>query len=255
MTAGTSPFLALHLRQLEDVERRIEDAARTIRTEHAGLADLARRVADAAVARRSAIAQRREQLGVRTTDGPELLTATRGLAALIADAAVSSAAVHAVAHRGFDSQGHGNTADLAEAHLVAHLRELETLLDLVSDLVVHELTRVGEECHCQCPACGIGLCLCSPHGTSAVRQARGAAGAEPAPAGLGVRRPRRGSAADVAGVCEGERVLGIDGVDIAHDLDIATVQSAIRARASGEELRVRVAGLDGSVREVQVRRP
>lgn len=117
--------LGTHLHQLEAIERRLHDAARMIKTDHEGLGGLAARIASASEERAVTLARRREQLGLEGVGGPELLSATRGLAALVADAAVSAAALHAVAHRAFDSQAEGNTADLAEAHLGAHLRELE----------------------------------------------------------------------------------------------------------------------------------
>ena len=245
--------LGTHLQQLEAIERRLHDAARRVKTDHEGLSGLAARIASASEERRVTLARRCEQLGLEEVSGPELLSATRGLAALLADASVSAAALHAVAHRAFDSQAEGNTADLAEAQLGAHLRELDELLDTVSDLVVHESGSAGEECRCGCPACSLGLCLCPSHGTNTVREARGAAAAG-GDGGLRVRRPRRGSAVEGAGVRAGERVTAIDGTAIAHDLDTSTVQGAIRARSAGDELRLRVVARDGSEREVGVRR-
>jgi len=59
------------------------------------------------------------------------------------EAALSYGRLHAIAHRAFDSQGEGNTADLAEAHLRAHAAEIQQLNLGVSDVVVRELERSG----------------------------------------------------------------------------------------------------------------
>lgn len=57
--------------------------------------------------------------------------------------------------------------------------------------------------------------------------------------GLRVRRPRPGSAAELAGLLEGDHVVAIDGDDIETDLDAAAVQAALLASASAS-IRLRV---------------
>src|SRR3989442_2228885 len=87
------------------------------------------------------------------------------------EAALLYGRLHAIAHRAFDSQGEGNTADLAEAHLRAHAPEIQQLNMGISHVVVRELDAAGAECRCRCPSCGFGLCLCATHGATTVRQA------------------------------------------------------------------------------------
>jgi C-terminal processing protease CtpA/Prc len=148
--------------------------------------------------------------------------------------------LHATAHRAFDSQAEGNTADLAESHFRAYGTAIQELDLLISDIVVSELDGVGEDCQCQCPACGIGLCLCASHGANTVRQVWRETIPTAPEGGLRVRRPRAGSEAQRAGLLDGDRVLAIDGNEIGTDLDISAVQTAIRAHSAGDRMRLRV---------------
>ncbi len=59
--------------------------------------------------------------------------AFRSLYTSLNEALVGYASLHAMAHRAFDSQGPGNTADLAESHLRTHARAIQEL-DLLSGL-------------------------------------------------------------------------------------------------------------------------
>jgi PDZ domain len=186
------------------------------------------------------------------------LPATRSvgrLYAALSKAVFAYAVLHARAHRDFDSQSEGNTADLAESHLRAYGNAIQQLNLLVSDIAVEELGHAGIDCRCQCPACGLGLCLCSPHGSNTVRQVLQEANSEPPERGVRVRRPRAGSEVERAGLEQGDRVVAIDDKEIATDLDAAAVQGAIRAHASGDTLRLRIVQSAGGDVELTVRRP
>ena len=156
------------------------------------------------------------------------------------EAALSYGRLHAIAHRAFDSQGEGNTADLAEAHLRAHTADIQQLNLGISDLVVRELDAAGAECRCRCPSCGFGLCLCATHGATTVRQAWSETLPEIRPDGLKVRRPRADSPALAAGLREGDRVIAIDGQEIATDLDAGAVQRAVRGHAPDGPMTLRI---------------
>ena len=156
------------------------------------------------------------------------------------EAALSYGRLHAIAHRAFDSQGEGNTADLAEAHLRAHTADIQQLNLGISDLVVRELDAAGAECRCRCPSCGFGLCLCATHGATTVRQAWSETLPEIRPDGLKVRRPRADSPALAAGLREGDRVIAIDGQEIATDLDAGAVQRAVRSHAPNGPMTLRI---------------
>lgn len=186
------------------------------------------------------------------------LPASRSVGKLYAElceASIAYADLHARAHRDFDSRGEGNTATLAESHLRTYAAAIRQLNLLVSDIVVRELADASIDCRCQCPACGFGLCLCSPHGSSTVQDIVLKAVLEPQEAGLRVRRPKAGSEAERAGLVDGDILVAIDGTEIATDLDIGTVQDAIQAHASGDALRLRVARSAGEQVELTAHRP
>ena len=154
--------------------------------------------------------------------------------------ALGYSALHAVAHRFYDSQEEGNTADLAEAHLRRYTAAAQEINQLISDVVVWELGSAGQECRCQCPSCGLGICLCVPHGTNTVNQAWRETTPAPTGPGIEVRPPRTGSAAIQAGLGAGDRVIAIDDQEVATDLDATTLQKAISAHVSGQSVRLDV---------------
>jgi PDZ domain-containing protein len=144
---------------------------------------------------------------------------------------------------------------LAESHLRTYATAIQQLDLLGSDIAIKELGDATLDCRCQCPACSLGLCLCSPHGSNTVLQIRQEAIPKAPEGGLRVRPPRAGSEVARAGLAEGDRVIAIDEKEIATDLDAGTVQAAIRAHASGETLQLRVARGAGAPIEVTVHRP
>lgn len=146
--------------------------------------------------------------------------------------------LHAVAHRFYDSLEEGNTADLAEQHLRRYAAAAQEINHLISDVVVWELGSEGEECACQCPSCGLGICLCAPHGTKTVVQAWRETTPATASPGIEVRLPRTGSSAAGAGLMAGDRVIAVDGQQIATDLDTMTLQNIIEGHPSGTSVRI-----------------
>lgn len=239
--------LANAFAELIAVERRIEEVVKLAATTsspamHPGAASLLEKIGVTSQRHREALETQSQRVGVGALS-PQALPMVGSLGpvyAALSEIALAYAVLHARAHRAFDSQAEGNTADLAEAHLRAYTSAMQELDLLISDIVVSELGSAGEDCLCQCPACGLGLCLCSPHGTNTVRQAWLETVPPPPEGGLRVRRPRAGSEAYSAGLLEGDRVLAIDGRELGNDLDISTVQAAIRAHPSGESVRLKV---------------
>lgn len=170
-------------------------------------------------------------------------------------AAFGYAMLHAVAHRFFDSQAEGNTADLAEAHLRGYAVAAQEINQMVSDAIIWELSQRGEECQCLCPSCGLGICLCASHGTNTVNQVwRETSPPEPS-GGIWVRPPRGESAAARVGLREGDRIVAVDDQEIASDLDNQSMQTAIRKHQSGEEVRLRVRRATDELLEITVVRP
>lgn len=251
---------AATVQQLVDLERRIADQAEAL-SKIAGSQPALGRMADELQARthehRRTLEGARERVDAVTPPLADLRFA-RALLPLYSslnEAVLAYAALHALAHRAFDSQGEGNTADLAESHLRAHARAIQELDVMISEAVVLESSETGMECRCTCPTCGLGLCLCSPHGANTVRQAWRDSLPPPAEGGLRVRPPRSGSEAERAELRAGDRVVAIDGTDIANDLDTLTIQAAIRAHGSGEEMRLTVRRGEGEAMNVTLRRP
>jgi C-terminal processing protease CtpA/Prc len=170
-------------------------------------------------------------------------------------AAFGYAMLHAVAHRYFDSQAEGNTADLAEAHLRAYAAAAQEINQIVSDVIVRELSQRDHACRCQCPSCALGVCLCAPHGTNTVNQAWRETSPSAPSGGIWVRPPRSNSVAARAGLRDGDRVIAVDDQEIASDLDVGSMQTAIRKHQSGEEIRLQVRRATGELQEVTVTRP
>ena len=170
--------------------------------------------------------------------------------------AVAYAVVHAVAHRFYDSQGEGNTAeDLAEVHLRRYAGAVQEINQLLSDVVVWELDSTGEECRCQCPSCALGVCLCAPHGTVTLNRAWRETIPAPAGPGIEVRPPRAASPALAAGLIAGDRIVRVDDQELASELDTLTLQNAIRAHEPGEAVRFDVVRGESDGLEVELTRP
>jgi len=243
------------LDEAERLERRTEELLARMRPRHAQLTAVIGSLRASTARRREAVErQRRDRDGARKTGATGPSADVRALYAALAETFVAYAELHVTAHRAFDSLREGSTADLAEAHLRECAAAMQELDLLASDVVVHALGEAGGECRCECPACGLGICLCASHGAITVRDAWRTS-LPPRPAGgVRVRRPRRGSPADRAGLREGDVVVAIDGAAIADDLDAPAVQRAIRARASGDEIRLRVERAGADPIDVSARR-
>jgi hypothetical protein len=247
--------------ELVDLERRLEQATEKATTAAPAVypeaASLLEAIRDTSQRQRAALEAQRQRIGL---EGPvaRALPAARSLGTVYAalnKLAFAYAVLHAKAHRAFDSQADGNTANLAESHLRAYTAAIQQLALLTSDVVVHELGSSGNDCLCQCPACGLGLCLCASHGTSTVRQAWQETIPPTSEDGLRVRRPRAGSEAERAGLLEGDHVVSIDDQEIKTDLDLGAVQTGIRAHESGEPVRLRIVRKGSDAVELTARRP
>jgi len=175
------------------------------------------------------------------------------------EAILEYAALHAVAHRYFDGPPEGTTAHLAEQNLRGYLPLIATILASISEVAVTELARSGQECLCRCPGCGLGICLCSPHGAILVGSAVQETFAAPSPAlhrGIHLRAPRSGSPVQVAGLVEGDTLVAVDNREIAGESSgaIELLQETLGGHAPGEAVRLRVEQKDGRPREVLVTR-
>jgi hypothetical protein len=222
-------------------------------------------------AHRAALDERAQVIGGQIPDRPAaILAIPTPLAAILPEHAVSQvlhtlyagfnhvafgySLLHIAAHRAFDSIEPGSTAELAETHLRDYAGAIQELNQMVSDAMVWELTGLGHDCECKCPACSLGLCLCSPHGTLTINQVWEETRPAAPDGGLWVRPPWSTSMADQAGLGAGDRILTVDEQAIASDWDVPTLQKGIRAHQAGEAIRLGVQRATGEIEEVILRR-
>ena len=184
----------------------------------------------------AALERQRERVTGADEGSLRLPLSVRTLHGSLSEAVLGYAVLHAAAHRAFDSQAEGNTADLAEAQLRSYASLIQQFNLLISELVIKELSSIGAECRCMCPACSLGLCLCSPQGATTVRQAWRETDTPAPEGGLRIRQPRSGSEAQRVGLRVDDQVVAIGATAIPTDLEIGAVQGAIRAHDSGDEM-------------------
>lgn len=187
------------------------------------------------------------------------LGALRALYAQVSQVALGYAILHAVAHRYFDGPQEGTTAELAENHLKDYAEVVRLMNNAISDVAVWELGRQGSECRCQCPACGLGICLCSPHGTNTVADVWRESASIPAArgtSGMGVRPPRRGSPAAVAKIRSGDSVVSVDDQVIRDEgwESIRKMQQKIDGHKPGDAIRLGVRRAKGGTDVISVPR-
>lgn len=261
MKAAESEQVVNAVDELVELERRlgerVEKATASPPAMHSEAASVLEGIRATSQLQRAALEAQRRRVGAATPSA-RVLPVARSLGKVYAalnELVFAYAVLHAKAHRAFDSQADGNMADLAESHLRAYATAIQQLALLSSDIVVHELASSGNDCLCQCPACGLGLCLCASHGTNTVRQVWQETIPPVPDGGLRVRRPRAGSEAERAGVVEGDHILAIDGHGIKTDLDTSAVQTAIRAHTPGDTVRLLVRREGSEPIELTARRP
>lgn len=190
--------------------------------------------------------------GLETLSSSSLALAT--LYGRLNQAAFEYAILHVVAHRAYDSSGEGNTADLAEGHLRDYVQAIQALSQVVSDVAVWEQRNFALECHCKCPSCGLGICLCPPHGGNTVEDIWREVFTKPAKRadGIRVRPPRNGSSAARAGIHAGDFVVAVDDREIGDESwdSIKIMQDSIRKHPSGESVHFKLRHASGALEEV-----
>ncbi len=183
-------------------------------------------------------------------------SALQRVSALFSRATLGYAILHVMAHRFYDSQEDGNTADLAESHLRDYVKASQEIDQLLSDVVVWDLGQAGQDCQCQCPSCSLGVCLCSPHGTTTVDQILRETmlgDKQHDRLGILVRPPKKGSPAAGVGLQPGDIVLAVDGQEV-RESNLGAIQAAIRKHGPGEEVRLYVRRRSGETEEFSVPR-
>ncbi len=275
----TEPWLQLYISEVMNLESRIADALTQFpggNRGHSAIAMCFDRLRALGEQHRMTLESHRV---LPARDAPVVVSSLTGLAeghdlrhvaspsgsvgslyGLLNEAAWAYTALHAAAHRAYDTTAEGNSHDLAEKHLRDYAGAIQGLARLASEVTVWELGELGRECRCQCPSCSLGLCLCSPHGaltaeevwreTTPVSVAQG-------DRGLSVRKPRANSAAAKAGFLPGDMIVAVDGREIQDESDesLGIVQETIRKHQSGESVRVRLHRPGQAARETELTRP
>lgn len=152
---------------------------------------------------------------------------------LLGEAVIRYSATQSISTRSADSwavSDKGTTGHIARDHVQDYVAVMGRLVNLTHDAVIWELEKDELECRCVCPSCGVGVCLCAVAARGVLSTALAGALPRAAEAGIEVLRPRSGSAAESAGIVEGDRVVAIDGVAIDS---IPPLQGAIRDHETG----------------------
>jgi len=168
------------------------------------------------------------------------------------EAALAAAALHAVAHRAFESSGEGNLADLAEGHFLSFSVAAAAIGEAISEVAVWELEQAEDECYCRCPSCATGICLCARHGKETVAATRLKAAERPSEQGIATRQPRKGSAAVLAGLRPGDVIVAAAGRPVTGP---AELQAAIREAPPGGDIPLTISRSGVTNSEVILKRP
>lgn len=181
-------------------------------------------------------------------------SALQNASALINHAIVGYAMLRSIALRYRDSSliGDDNTGDMAERHTKSYVKAVHEINKILHNVVLWEMETDGEICQCTCPSCGLGICMCA----QGPRRTLSDIWQEPGPIStennVFVHPPRPDSAADKAGLHQGDTVLAADGEELESHF---TLQGKVSAHNSGEEVVLKVRRSTGEIEEVSVMCP
>ena len=159
---------------------------------------------------------------------------------LVARAITGYATLQPISHRLRDSwvvAERGTTAHIARAHTQEYVAISGEIMTLLADAARGELEAADLTCQCSCPACGFGICVCATGARRILSEAWAAARPAVAELGVPVSVPRPGSAAQVAGLQDGDVIAAVDGVRIDA---YSVLQAALFEHAPGDRVRFKV---------------
>ncbi len=182
-------------------------------------------------------------------DGYPVSTALQTIYVAFSRAVIGYSTLQTLARRFRDSWliGDENTADLVKLHTVNYVGAIQQISRLVHDVVLWELDDKGLECDCNCPSCGLGVCLCAVSGREELSNAWAEAGPIAVEEGVYVHPPRKGSAAATAGLRSGDVILTFDGHEIRS---YPVLQTAVLKPEPGEQIQVHVRRGSGEFEDV-----
>lgn len=230
-----------HVRRLE---RHLLEVAERLSTERPGkVADTVDAVRALATKHLDVIDEHRRRLGVeigapeperdRPAPSPEA-SELEEIAITIARLVTAYGGLYAAARLLFE----GAVADdLAYEHGVGWREAAAGIADLLVTDVHAELVAEGVTCRCQCPACGMGICLCTRNSIETMRELIGRPPPEPGD-GVDLRiDPRSGSEMARLGLAKGDRILRVDGEPVRTNPDL---QAALKKHPIGEPVPLEV---------------
>ncbi len=142
-----------------------------------------------------------------------------------------------------------NSAEIALQHLGDYTAAAQKIVQRLHTTIAGELEQQGQECQCTCPSCSLGICLCATASHRFLGEAWTEAGPIYTPGVILMAKPRKGSAAEKAGLQKGDLVLKIDGKEIES---LPMLQEAVRNHASGEEIQFQVQQRSGEQAEMNM---
>ena len=182
-------------------------------------------------------------------------TALQAAYTLFNQAIVGYAVLHPLATRFADSlviADQGTSYHLCRQYAQNYIEAVQEISQVIHDVILWELDQEHLECHCTCPSCGVGVCVCALAGRSFLRDAWVEAGPIAADEGIFVQTPRQNSAASTIGLHLGDVILAAEGKEIEVYGDL---QDVVRNTESGDNIRFTVRRNNANKEDVVMVRP
>lgn len=143
----------------------------------------------------------------------------------------------------------GTSFHLAVQFTNNYAQAIQQITRTLHDVLLWELDRDGFECQCLCPACGLGICLCSIAGRFYINNAWEEAGPFYEAAPIYVQRPKQNSPAAHAGLQRGYVITAVEGQELESWTDL---QGVLRNADPGEEVRFEIHHQSGDVDKIAI---
>lgn len=182
-------------------------------------------------------------------------TALQIIYTMFNQAVIGYATLHSLSTRFLDSPfvaDEGTSYHLTRQHTQNYVQAIQQISRVFHDVVIWELDEKGLECHCICPSCSAGICLCAMAGRWFLRDTWVQAGPIAADEGVYVQLPKENSAAMKAGLHRGDVVLAVGGKEIDSLWDL---QESMENAASGEDIQLTVRHDSDLIEDVVFVRP
>lgn len=143
----------------------------------------------------------------------------------------------------------GTSNHLAEQFTNTYALAIRHVLHMLHDVILWEMDRDGHECLCICPACRVGVCLCSISAGFLLHNAWQEAGQFYEAAPVMVQHPKRDSPAAIAGLQRGQLIAGMENAEVESCFDL---YHRLEIAKSGDEINLLVHNSEGNLGEVKL---